>query len=129
MLREAKKLLLHNADEADVFDARRFFGDSQGDWLLGAVNKKTHQASLVQIGGVDKYLIIWHKDAQNRLFVNCAIERNGGGEFEKLIIALKQLARENGCNGISCNATRDGLVKKLLDFKFTVKGLTLEYDF
>lgn len=124
-----KGLKLIKADDADLFHVRRFFGDSDSDWLAKAVNEKTHFANCVLIDGVEKYLIVWHKDAQGRLFVNCVIERNGGGNFDGFMGGLKELARTNGCVGMTGNATRQGLVKMLLAHGWLAKGITVEYDF
>ena len=125
----AKGLSLPRADDADLYHPRRFFGDAVADWLAGAVNRKKLFANNIEINGIAKYLIIWHKDAQENLFINCAVERNGGGNFDALFAGVKQLARENGCLGISANVTRDGLLKKVVSCGFRVKGITVEYAF
>jgi hypothetical protein len=125
-----KGLKLVSAGDADMFHIRRFFGDADADWLAQAVNAKTHFAHCIAgSDGVNKYLVVWHRDAQKRLFVNCVVEQNGGGNFEMFSAGLKEIARTNGCIGMTGNATRDGLVKRLISHGWTVKGITVEYDF
>jgi hypothetical protein len=124
-----KGLEVNTADDADIYESRRFFGDAAATWLLSAVNKKTHRANCIDVAGATRYVLIWPKDAQNRLFVNCVIERNGGGYFPEFIAGLKQLARENGCIGMAGSCTRDGLLKKLLAANWQAYGVAVRYDF
>lgn len=124
-----EKHVIKDADDADIFHARKFFGDGAAENLAKSVAEKRHKANVIQVAGVDRYLVIWHKDAQNRLFVNCVVERNGGGMFPQFLAGLKQLARENACYGLAGTAIRDGLVKKLVEAGWQVKGISVEYDF
>lgn len=117
------------ADDSAIFDTRRFFGDAAADWLLAAVNKKTHQASEIKVNGESKYLVVWHKDAQKMFFVNCVVEINGGAGFELLMGGVKQLARENGCDGLAAVVTRQGLLKKSLETGWKVAGVAVKYEF
>lgn len=117
------------ANEADIFDVHRFFGDAAAAWLLDAVNRKKLSAHSIFLDGTEKYLVIWHRDAQDRCFVNCAIERNGGGDFTGFLRALESLARTHRCIGIAGNATRQGLLKKLLERGYLTHGVCVHYDF
>jgi hypothetical protein len=127
----SEKTYLRIAPAGDdvVEGTRRFFGDGHSDALLNSVRKGIYKAHSIAINGDDKYLVIWHKDAQGRMFINCVIERNNGGNFGELIAGIKQLARENGCMGISANVSREGLLKMVLENNFKAQGVTVHYDF
>jgi len=127
----AKKaaIALLPADEADVLASRRFFGDADSEWLLARVNDKKLNAHVIHLDGVPKYILLWHKDVNDNLHVNCAIEKHGGGDLPGLVAGAKQLARENGCFGITFNTKRKGLFAEMAKLGFEFHGVAMAMRF
>lgn len=113
------------AEESDLNAARRFFGDEKSDWLLAKVSDKTFSANVISLDGVEKYIVVWHKNANGHLFINCAIEKNGGGDLDGLVSGIKQLARQSACSGIAFNTKRKGLFAEMEKRGFEFHGVAM----
>jgi hypothetical protein len=118
-----------DASPAQVETAAQLLGKTFAQdvqWLGAGVKDGTYKSSVVRIGSVDRFLLVYHINDQNVFFVNGAAQLTPkGGDFDALLEAVVTLAKKHACRAVETITIRAGLLKKMLAAGYSPIGVSL----
>ncbi len=124
-----KVIALGTATAGQIEESKLLFGRTFGggfEWVTEGLAKGRYSQTMVQVEGVDSYLLVYSICDRKILFINAVAELKGGkNDFAALVEAMEILAEAKGCIGVEGLTLRAGMVKQLSENGFKPVGVCM----
>jgi hypothetical protein len=124
-----KILEIGTATAGHIATAQMLFGrvfNEDASWIKTGLDAGFYQASVVKVGAVERYVIVWHVNDQKSLFVNAVAQLTKDfADFSALVEAFTAIAKKNFCRAIEGLTVRRGIVEKLIEHGFIPAGVCM----